>query len=83
MAQLVLTTRYDRNALGRRPRAPGSGQSLERRLQDYIASEGWTLGTVLASALLGVIVGMSRTRTLGEVFDLGRPRAADGMLTRQ
>jgi len=78
MTQLALTTGLENRpavvsaASAARARLHVSGQELELRLKDYIEGQGWTLGTLLASTLLAILVGVSRTRNLGEVMFVNR-----------
>ena len=65
MTPLALTTTYDRAPAidaGARRRA------FERDLQQYVATHGWTLGTLLASMLLAIMTVMSGRRDVGAVL---------------
>jgi len=42
--------------------------AFERDLKQYVASHGWTLGTLLASMLLAIMTLMSGRRDVGAVL---------------
>ena len=69
MTPLAITTSFERA-----PRvAAGVESGLRQRafeldLEQYVATHGWTLGTLLASLLLAIMTVMSGRREVGAVL---------------
>jgi len=42
--------------------------AFEQQLQQYVAAHGWTLGTVLARALLAILIVIAGKRDVGTVL---------------
>jgi hypothetical protein len=65
MTQLAITTSFERA-----PAIETAARQLafEQQLQQYVAAQGWTLGTTLARALLAVMTVIVGKRDVGTVL---------------
>jgi TRAP-type mannitol/chloroaromatic compound transport system permease large subunit len=72
MTQLAISTAYERraavDAASLAAHTSARRSAFEQRLQSYIATQGWTLGTLLASILLVVMTTMSGGRSVVDVL---------------
>jgi hypothetical protein len=65
MTQLAITTTYDR---ARTIDSAARHLAFEGELQHYVAAHGWTLGTLLARAVLAIMTVVSGKRDVGVVL---------------
>ena len=65
MTPLAITTSYQHA-----PAIDTAARQLafERDLQQYVTAHGWTLGTLLARALLAIMTAVSGKRAVGAVL---------------